>query len=466
MIAWSRALIDAYCSSWTVIQTLELFNGFDAKWMNGRQDWCLLLSRSTVYLSERRLYDQRPPNYSDQLRDVQSVLGEPIRWLDAEALRYCPACIQVGRHYQYQQDDRFVRCVLHRVRLKTGCPSCGIALDTKGTLVHGFTCKSCGRTLLQSDVSGALSARKTASYARTLDQLHQWLRAANDSLAGCQRAHSGQTTIRWSGNRAESNAGSYWYALIQFPNSMVRNALLPTPTSFKSRPTTALLIPLPADDHEAAIRPYEELLRCIARQIRRTYLRGHSSCRIHAMRTVGGGRTQRNRWAPVTLRPHLCCAGQAYAVWLLQRRQELWEISERMSASRIDRLLGHRRSEVAMRLPDLHAAASSYISSFEAWIANLARLHSLVDRSNRQSMLCELFGPSPNWALHQPGASQSCPIHLRLHEQKKLAYCDKGRVRQEDRAYVIALGRRRQRILKRAYKMRDDPRDIVADIPL
>lgn len=32
--------------------------------------------------------------------------------------------------------------------------------------------------------------------------------------------------------------------------------------------------------------------------------------------------------------------------------------------------------------------------------------------------------------------------------------------------HVIALGRRRQRILKRAYKMRDDPRDIVADIPL
>lgn len=466
MIAWSRALIDAYCSSWTVIQTLELFNGFDAKWMNGRQDWCLLLSRSTVYLSEQRLDEQRPPNCSEQLRDVQSVLGERIRWLDAEALRYCPACIQVGRHYQYQQDDRFVRCVLHRVRLKTGCPSCGVALDTKGTLVHGFTCKSCGSTLLESDVSGELTARKAASYARTLDKLHQWLRTANDSLAGCQRAHSGLTTIRWNGNHAVSNAGSYWYALIQLPNTMVRNALLPTPTSFTQRPKTALLLPLPADDHETAIRPYEELLRCIARQIRRTYLRGHSSCRVHAMRTVGGGRTQRNRWAPVTLRPHLCCRGQAYAVWLLQRREELREISERMSVSRMDRLLGHRRSEVPMRLPDLHATASSYISSFEAWIANLARLHSLIDRSNRQSVLYEQFRCSPNWALHQPGASKSCPIHLRLDQQKNRAYCDRGRVRQEDLAYVIALGRERERILKRVDKMRDDPTDITPDILL
>ncbi|WP_282244131.1 hypothetical protein [Stenotrophomonas sp. PS02300] len=132
----------------------------------------------------------------------------------------------------------------------------------------------------------------------------------------------------------------------------------------------------------------------------------------------------------------------------------------------MDRLLGHRRSEVPMRLPDLHATVSSYISSFEAWIANLARLHSLIDRSNRQSVLYEQFRCSPNWALHQPGASKSCPIHLRLDQQKNRAYCDRGRVRQEDLAYVIALGRERERILKRVDKMRDDPTDITPDILL
>lgn len=151
---------------------------------------------------------------------------------------------------------------------------------------------------------------------------------------------------------------------------------------------------------------------------------------------------------------------------MLQRREELCEISERMSMSRMAGRNAYRGCEVDMRLPDLHATASSYISSFEAWIANLARLHSMVDRSNRQPTLCEAFGYSPHWALQQPGASQSCPIHLRLHEQKNLAHCDKGRVRQKDRAYVIALGRERQWILKRADKIRDDPKAIAPDIPL
>lgn len=97
-----------------------------------------------------------------------------------------------------------------------------------------------------------------------------------------------------------------------------------------------------------------------------------------------------------------------------------------------------------MRLPALPAAAASYISSFEAWIANLARLLSLVRRSSKQPKLCESFIHSSHRALHQPGTSWSWPTHLRLDEWRDLGRCDKGRIREEDRDSINALELHRQ----------------------
>lgn len=437
MISWTRSLIDAYSSSWTIIQTLEWLNCTELKWMTGRRFWRLSLVRSTAYLLEGRNSDNQSADEAEQLLDVHSVLGERCRWLQDEALRYCPSCVQIGRHYQYQQDERFVRCVLHRRRLKTGCPRCGATLDTKGCQAHGFTCSACGNSLLNCAIPGAQSISRRTSHSRTLDELHRWLRDANDLIIGKQRAFSGGTSICWGGNRTDNNAAAYWYALIKMPNSLVRSALVPTPTSFKHVQAPPLVVLLPDDDPQSAIKPYQDLLRCVARHIRRVYLRGHSGCRTHAMTTVGGSRVQMHRWSPVTIRPHLCCIGQAYVIWLLQRREELRDISQKMSVKE------YAGSEAPMRLPPLHAAAASYISSFEAWIANLARLQSLVHRSNRQPMLCEPFIHSSHWALHQPGTSWSCPTHLRLDGWKDLGRCDKGRVREEDRELIIALGMQR-----------------------
>ena len=149
MIAWSRSLIDAYCSSWTIIQTLEWFNCIELKWMPVRRDWRVALARSIAHLAERDANDGEFVDEAEQLVAVQSALTERCRWLKDEELRYCPACVQSGRHYQYQQDKRFVRCVLHLARLQTGCPHCSVALNTKGSLVHGFTCDACGETLLK-----------------------------------------------------------------------------------------------------------------------------------------------------------------------------------------------------------------------------------------------------------------------------------------------------------------------------
>jgi len=101
---------------------------------------------------------------------------------------------------------------------------------------------------------------------------------------------------------------------------------------------------------------------------------------------------------------------------------------------------GYADSEGSVRLPALPAAAASYISSFEAWIANLARLQPLVRRSSKQPMFCEPIIHSSHWALHQPGTSWSCPTHLRLDGWRDLGRCDKGRIREEDRDLINALG--------------------------
>jgi hypothetical protein len=460
VISWSRSLIDAYCSSWTIIQTLEWLNNVDARWMTGGRVWRLSLARGTVRFSEEEPSGDRPPDESEQLLDVHCALGEGCRWLRDEVLRYCPACIKIGRHYQYQQDDRFVRCILHRVPLKTGCPGCGAALDTKGSQVHSFACGSCGKALLNCAVPGVMSARQGALHARALDHVHRWLKAANDLLVGCQGACSGSTAICWDGDRADSNAGAYWYALIQLPDSIVQDALAPIAASFKQFPMTPLVLPLPMDDHRAAIGPYRYLLRCIARQIRRTYLRGHSGCRIHAMRSLGVGPPRRDSWAPVTLKPHLCCVAQAYAVWLLQRRAELEDIVQCMKINEFS------HSVTPVLLPSLSAAALSYVSSFEAWVANLARLRSLVARTNRQPMLCDPFSYAPHWALHQPGTNWSCPTHLRFVGRKDRDLCDKGRVRMEDFELLMALGRHRHRMLAKLHR---EPRrrwSTRIDIPL
>lgn len=460
MIAWTRSLIDAYCSSWTIIQTVEWLNCIDVMWMPVYREWRVPLVRSKVYLAQRRATERKPAEGTEQLSDVQSALGEWCRWLKDEQLRYCPVCIHSGRHYQYQQDERFLRCVLHQRRLLLGCPHCRGALDTRGSLAHGFTCNSCGETLLKYPIPGSFQGRKSLSSTDKLDELHQWLRDANASLLGYQRACTGRTLICWDGEKADSHAGAYWYALAHFPNTMVQNALAPTSHSFRQFPATPLVLPPPADDCKAVVRPYQDLLRCVARQIRRTYLKGHSRCRVYAMRSVGGGRSRINSRYPVTLKPHLCCLGQAYALWLLQRREELLEISEQMT------IRGLPDFEVPMRLPDLHAAAASYISSFEAWVADLARIQSRVRRSNTQPMLCDPFSYSSQWALHQPGASWSCPTHLRMAGQKDHGLCDRGRVQKEDFELVIAMGQFRERILTRLDRPRRRHGPAVSDIPL
>ncbi|KAG1544444.1 hypothetical protein G6F50_013872 [Rhizopus delemar] len=213
-----------------------------------RRDWRVALARSIAHLAERDANDGEFVDEAEQLVAVQSALTERCRWLKDEELRYCPACVQSGRHYQYQQDKRFVRCVLHLARLQTGCPHCSVALNTKGSLVHGFTCDACGETLLKYPIPGSLKTSASVSYARTLDELHQWLKDANASLLRYQRACSGHTSICWDGDQADSHAGTYWYALIQHPKSIVRNALAPTPASFRAFRATPLVQALPAND--------------------------------------------------------------------------------------------------------------------------------------------------------------------------------------------------------------------------
>lgn len=442
MIAWSPELIDEHCSSWTIIQTLGWFNVIDVQWTKFNQSWKLTLGDASILLSEQSLPTEEADHTRGRILGINAALRQRRRWLRDESLRYCPICIQSGMHYRYQQDLRFRRCILHRRNLKTGCPCCGVALDTRGTAVLGFICKACGETLLKCSIPGTTQTPRKRSETCLLDELDRWLTAADESTKDCQAVCSERAPPLWLVRGRYTDASRYWHALTLHPNARIKSALVPFPASFKRFPTAALSAPLSRhlkDQKELdPIQPYRDLLKCVARRLRRSYLRGHAACRIHATRSldISTSRIQR----PVSLKPHLCCIAQAYAIWLFQRRIEL----EQTNAQLLHVILGHK---IEVRLPSLRDAALSYISSFEAWVQSLARLQSLVHRSNRSSFLYDCSSTPPHWALFQDGASRSCPVHLRADCLRDLGRCDKGRVLRDERDMVIAMGRRRRRLL-------------------
>lgn len=451
MIAWSRQLIDDHCSSWTIIQTLEWFNVIDIQWIRLKQSWKLSSVKAPALLSERTTANEAA-DVRAHIMDVNVALGESRRWLRDEPLRYCPACVQSGMHYRYQQDRKFRRCILHQRNLKTGCPRCGAAMDTRGSGMHGFICNSCGGTLLRNSVPGPMGASRKPSKARLLDELDRCETVATASTCEYQRAATGSSPPLWHGQGRDTDATLFWHALAHRPNARIQSALEPLPTSFRTFPTSSLSAPLLAQPHHQqqadAIQPYRDLLRCVSRRLRRTYLRGHAACRVHATRSVGSSSNRIQR--PVTLKPHLCCVAQAYALWLLQRRIELHQID-----GQLERGL-YAPGKLPIRLPDLKSTALSYVSSFEAWVQTLARLQRLVRRSDRQSLLYDGVSTSPHWALLQPGATRSCPVHLRIDWLGDVGQCDKGRVLQDEREMVAAMGARRHRLRD---KMRSKPNE-------
>jgi len=453
MIAWSRLLIDDHCSSWTIVQLLEWFNVSDIQWSRLSQSWRFNLGETAVFLSEQILTVQAPDDLCACILDVNSALGERCRWLEDEPLRYCPTCIQSGMHYRYQQDKRFRHCILHRRKLKTGCPRCGIALDTKGREVHGFVCKSCGASPLRREIPGAIETPRRQSEARVLDELEKWEAAANAATYGYQKAGTGEGSPFIDAQGRSTDASLYWYALVRIPSKRIEAALSQRPHSFKLFPTTHLS-PLPHHLHDPEqpdpIDPYRKLLRCIARRLRRTHLKGHAACRIHATRSVGISDRRIHR--VVKLQPHLCCLAQAYAVWLMQRRIELREIEDHL-------FQGFYLSHTApMLCPSLREAALSYLSSFEEWVQTLAQLQSSVRRSNKNAVHCDGISNLPHWSLFQRGASRSCPVHLRIDGLRNLGRCDKGRVLRDERDMIVALGLRRHLLLNKLRARRKQAR--------
>lgn len=51
-----------------------------------------------------------------------------LLWLAATELRYCPECLSTGFHSPIFQWRFFVRCPIHRMRMRTGCPRCGASV--------------------------------------------------------------------------------------------------------------------------------------------------------------------------------------------------------------------------------------------------------------------------------------------------------------------------------------------------
>lgn len=113
------------------------------------------------------------------------VLGERIsKRVYLGELRYCPTCLISGHHSTLFQLTQVMKCPIHKVPLKMGCPHCGRPIPTSLLDVardHMY-CGACGRRLAVAQAGTSL-ARSTDHPAATLfAQLRQAL--VGDPQAG------------------------------------------------------------------------------------------------------------------------------------------------------------------------------------------------------------------------------------------------------------------------------------------
>lgn len=437
MISWSPEFIDGHCSSWSIVQMLEWLNSCSTTWLTSRRGWRFHLEKEAALLPDSRvdhsLVDQV------EIREVARLLSQKHRWLPFASLRYCPVCISCGMHYGYQQDEQFRHCIVHITPLQTGCPTCGGDIDTKGRQCHGFVCTGCNCPIIRSAVPELRSPIRRRWDTFILDELTAWELDAERLHSGYQRPDTGQTIDLWGGLAEKGNAGLYWRALIANPNSRASAALAPPPTTFRLFPAVPLSNPIQCNsDYVAAeviLEPYELLLKAVSRHLRRTHLRGHGACCRYAITAVG--RLGRGVSPEVDVHPHLCCLGQAYALWRLQWSHELKAMLEHLARGYIETRCN------AVRLPSLGAAQLSLVSSFQQWVDILAQLQQAF-RGSAETAILGGVGTRPYWALLQDGARYSCPIHFRHADLRAAGCCDRGETRRREiarrRAAVRSLG--------------------------
>lgn len=258
--------------------------------------------------------------------------------------------------------------------------------------------------------------------SKLLDELYRWETAARTCSKDFQRAATHAPLPAWDGPSPGTDESLHWYAFSTRPSSRIVSALMPLPVTHRLFPPTPLLEPVraPLEDPERSrmLQPYHELLRCVARRLRRHYLRHHTQCRRTAMRSVGTG--GRGLQPIVSIRPPLCALGQGYALWLLQRRIELRMIERQL-------VTGTPLATIrSLRLPSLSAAALSYVSCFEEWVHYLTISHRWTVRPHLRVWQYDGIGEDPHWPLCQDGPSHSCPVHFRINNLRDQAHCDHG----------------------------------------
>lgn len=457
MISWSRLLIDDHCSSWSIVQLLGWLNRSRVAWLKTRRAWRVQLRSGAVLLPDTGAGPYAAEQ--EELAEVVRAISEPRRWLPEAELRYCPACIGYGMHYGHQQDRRFRNCIIHGLPLQHRCRNCNSALDTKGVSCNGFVCLQCDESLLDGSAPLPCAEHKSVSVAsalEALDALESWQSFAKQLRTGYQTPDTGHASPLWEDLSSSVQAGWYWRALELRPNAMVAAALESASGNFRYWPTASKLISL--RDHPMAwsadhtLPGYRLMFRAVSRHLRRRYLRGHGGCYRYALASMGGlgGRPPRE----IYIHPDMCCLGQGYALWLLQ-----WDREFKQMASWLERLHA-RDSEKHLGLPSLPAAQLSFASSFQYWVYAMAKVQGAYAGSDQRAIL-EGVTETPHWALLQPGAAYSCPIHFRCPDLGSLGRCDRGGVRRREHARVLSslrdIGEQRQALRARLQAGRSQP---------
>lgn len=430
MITWSGLLIDRYCSSWSIVQMLGWLNHSRVTWLQTKRAWRFYTRRHAVLLPAGEAGMPLPEQ--QELSEVARLLSEPRRWLPEAGLRFCPQCLGFGMHYAYQQDYRFINCIVHGCALEEQCPGCGSPLDTRGVNCNGFVCFRCSGSLLAANFPVLRDEREISSVVTALGELEDWQAVAARLSIGYQEPSTGRAFPIWGVPSLNDKNGWYWRVLDLNPSPRVAAAIETAPISFHFIPNTSATISLESaakQSADKALQPYKDLFVAVARHIRRSYLRGHRACWMCA--TAAMGRLGNGMNKQTYILPSMCCLGQAYALWCRQwdhefGRTELW-IERALNAS----------TASDYRLPSLHAAQLGLISSFQHWTESLAVIQEAYRGSNHRAILDGVTGP-PHWALLQKGAARSCPIHFRHPDLRTLGQCDRGRVWEQELAKVMA----------------------------
>ncbi len=431
MIAWSRLLIDDYCSSWSIVQILGWLNHSRVAWLKTKRAWRFHLTDQSVLLPDTGTATCLAKQ--EELREVARMLADPRRWLPEDELRYCPVCIGFGMHYGHQQDRIFRNCFIHGRPLQERCPICGNALETKGVSCNGFVCLRCGKSLLPLPAPVLRDSRQIDSVVIALDELEGWQSHTEQLSAGYQQPGTGRAFPLWGSRSPNDRAAWNWRALDLNPNSRIAAAMEPAPVGFQLVPNVARVTRLLEAEFQRSadntLQPYELLFRCVARHLRRSYLRGHGACWKYATAAMGG--LGHGRSKQIYIQPDMCCLGQAYTLWRLQWSREF---------ERMERWLA-RASEAStgsdFGLASLHAAQLCLISSFQHWVRALAEIQEAFCGSDQRAIL-DGVTDRPHWALLQREASYSCPIHFRHPSLRTLGRCDQGSVRRREHERVVS----------------------------